>query len=447
MKAPGTTETRKLGMPIATSLVVGNVIGSGVFLLPASLGSYGGICIVGWLFTSAGGVLLAVVFSRLSRMMPAAGGPYAYTREGFGRFAGYLIAWGYWIGLWTGNAAIATALVSYLGVFWPALARTPALGATVCIAMIWLLAAVNIAGVRKAGILSLVTTILKVIPLLAIGIFGLAYLEPGHFTPFNRSGLSIPAAVSASAALTLWAFLGLESATVPANDVRDPRKTIPRATILGTAVSAVIYILATVSVMGIVPPEKLVSSNAPFSDAARAMWGGWAGYLIAGGAVISCFGALNGWTLLVSQVPLASARDGLFPSIFARVSRRGTPVAGIVISDVLISVLVILNFTKGLVGMFTFIILLATLTTLFPYVFCSVAELLMLMKDPRNAPRRLPRKLIAISIPTFVYALWAIGGSGRDAVFWGIILILAGMPFYVWIRWREVKRQLPQDTQ
>ena len=432
-------KSRQLGLAMTTALVVGNMIGSGIFLLPASLGSYGGISLVGWLFTSAGAIFLAIVFSRLSRILPEAGGPYAYTREGFGDFTGFMIAWGYWIGLWTGNAAIAVALVSYLGVFWPAVSSTPFLGAGVAIAIVWVFAAVNIKGVRSAGYVAVITTILKIIPLIAIALFGFFGLRAEHFTPFNLSDESAFSAISTTAALTLWAFLGLESATVPANNVQNPKRTIPRATIFGTLGAAVIYILATTAVMGTIPAQKLAGSTSPFADAASIMWGGWAGYFVAAGAVVSCIGALNGFQLLVGQVPLAAAQDGLFPAVFGRVSKNGTPAAGLVIGSVLISLLVIANFTKGLVDMFTFIILLATLTTLFPYVFCSVAELLISLKNKQNSFKENVGKILRVSIPAFLYSFWAIWGSGQDTVFWGILLLLAAIPFYIWIRWQKTK--------
>ena len=254
---------------MATSLVVGNMIGSGVFLLPATLAAYGGISIVGWLVTTVGALLLALVFARLSSLIPDAGGPYAYTRRGFGDFAAFLVAWGYWISIWTSNAAIAVAFVSYMTVFFPELATNGALAALVAIATIWLLSWINSAGVRNAGWVQLITAILKLVPLVVIATLGLLFFNADHFRPFNLSGGSNFSAVTATVALTLWAFLGLESATIPADNVRDPRRTIPRATILGTVAAALVYIFGTVAVMGIIPPAGLAASNAPFADAAR----------------------------------------------------------------------------------------------------------------------------------------------------------------------------------
>ena len=420
---------RRLGLWMATALVVGNMIGSGVFLLPASLGAYGGVSLLGWLFTSTGALLLAVTFARLARVLPKAGGPYAYTRAGFGDFAAFLVAWGYWVSVCAGNAAIAVAFVGYLGFFVPALSASPAAGAVAALGSIWLLTWVNARGVREAGGVQLVTTVLKLAPLIAIGTFGLVFLEWKNFAPFNVSGDSTFSAVSATAALTLWAFLGLESATIPAEDVERPDRTIPRATVIGTVIAAVVYVLSTVGVMGVIPPERLAGSTAPFADAASAMWGPWAAGLVAAGAAVSCFGALNGWILLQGQMPLAAAMDGLMPRVFGLVSRRGTPVASLVISSVLVTAMVATNYTKGLVAEFTFVILLATMTVLVPYVLSALALV-------RIAGRARPW-IAVVGLLAFVYSMWAILGTGREAILWGCALLAAGVPVYVWMARRR----------
>jgi APA family basic amino acid/polyamine antiporter len=425
-------EAPKVGLWIATALVVGNMIGSGVFLLPASLAPFGGISILGWLFTSAGAVVLALLMARLARMMPALGGPYAYTRRGLGDLPAFLVAWGYWISIWCGNAAISVAFVGYLAAFFPPLGQVPVLGAGTALAAIWLLTGVNAWGVKEAGVLQIWATVLKLLPLLALGTLGLFYVDTAHFSPFNARGGSPFSALTATATLTLWAFLGLESATVPADSVKDPRRTIPRATVIGTLLTAVVYILATVGVMGILPMETLARSTAPFSDAGTQVWGRWAGSLIAAGAAISAFGALNGWILLQGQMPRAAAEDRLFPPIFARLSRRGTPVAGLVITSVLITGLMALNYTASLVEQFTFIILLSTLSALIPYVFSSVAELAIFVRDRGAFSGERLAGASAIAILALIYSVWAIVGSGRETVFWGLLLLLAGVPFYWW---------------
>lgn len=432
-----TVKARKLGLWMCTALVVGNMIGSGIFLLPAALAAYGPISIAGWLATSTGAILLALIFGRLARLVPKTGGPYAYSREGFGDFAGFLIAWGYWIALWAGNAAVAVAFAGYLGYLIPAIGDNPLAGLAAALGAIWLLTWVNARGVSEAGMVQLITTVLKLLPLLVIAAVGLAYVDPGNFTPVNVSEESNAAAVAACAALTLWAFIGLESATVPAGDVDEPERTIPRATIIGTSVAAIVYIMVTVVALGVLPTADLRTSTAPLADVATVMWGALGGTFIAIAACISTFGTLNGFTLLTGQVPLGAARDNLFPPRFGRLSKAGTPVFALVVSNLLASVLIAMNFTKGLVDQFVFIILLATLATLVPYLFCALAELMIYITKGRTiAGKGRLAPVIGLAVAGFLYTAWAIYGAGQEVVFYGFLLLMAGVPVYVWLRWR-----------
>ena len=283
----------------------------------------------------------------------------------------------------------------------------------------------------------MVTTVLKVLPLLLIGIIGLGFVDTGKFTPANVSEDSTAAAIAACAALTLWAFIGLESATVPAGNVVRPERTIPRATILGTSLAAVVYILVTVVAFGVAPLAELKSSSAPLADVARIMWGALGGTFIAVAACISTFGTLNGFTLLTGQVPLGAARDKLFPPQFARLSKAGTPVFGLVVSSLLASLLIAMNFTKGLVDQFVFIILLATLTTLVPYLFCALAELMIYAKTGRTVAGKGLAPVVALAAVGFLYSAWAIYGAGQETVFYGFLLLMAGVPVYVWLNWHN----------
>ncbi len=420
---------RTIGFWTTVALVMGNMIGSGVFLLPASLAPYGGVSLLGWLVSTLGALLLALVFARLSRAAPATGGPYAYSRRAFGDLAGFLVAWGYWISMWCTNAALAVAGVGYLDPFLPSLVRSPATAAAMALAAIWLLSAVNLRGVREAGRVQSATTILKILPLAAVGIGGLFLFDASHFALADGGGRAILSGTTATATLTLWAFLGLESATIPASSVRDPARTIPRATIVGTALAAGIYVISTVGVMAVLPRAALAASTAPFSDAATVLAGEWAGAIVALGAAISCFGALNGWILLTGQLPLAIAADGLFPRVFGVVSARGVPARGIVIGGLFSTVLIAMNYSRQLVELFTFIILLATLSTLIPYVFSALAT--FLLPDEDGVPRRPGRAIVAAL--AFAYSLWAVGGAGAEVVYWGFLLLVAGLPVYVWV--------------
>jgi basic amino acid/polyamine antiporter, APA family len=421
-------QPRVLGFPAAVSIVMGNMIGSGVFLLPASLAAYRGLSLAGWAISAGGAVLLALVFARLARQLPATGGLYAYTRAAFGDLAGFLVAWGYWLSIVGTLAALAVAFVGYLDPFIPSVVRAPGAAAVLAIATVWIVIGVNIAGVGLAGRVQVVTTVLKLLPLAIVGIGGAWYFEAEAFvlpaTTTTPMGMQLLTVVT----LTLWAFLGLECATIPAGSVRNPARTIPLATVVGTVVTAVIYIVSTVGVMSLVPPDALATSTAPFADAAGQLLGVLGGQFVAAGAAISCFGALNGWALMAGQLPMAAAADGLFPSVFGHLSDRGTPARGMLVAGLLATMLVAMNYSRGLVALFTFIILLCTLSTLVPYVFCSLAVWLM-----PGQPR--PRGAAAVvSTFAFVYAMFAIGGAGADTVFYGFLLLLAGLPVFVWLR-------------
>lgn len=428
----------KIGLTTATALVTGNMIGSGIFLLPASLAVYGGISMLGWLFTTTGAILIAFVFSYLSKLIPATGGPYAYTKAGFGNFPAFLVAWGYWISIWCTNAALVIAFIAYLGVFFPVLTSEPVVGLATAIFTIWLLVWINSKGIKKGGAVQVVTTIIKLIPILLIIVFGMIFINMDHFTPFNLSDESDIGALGITAALTLWAFLGIESATIPAANVRDPQKNIPKATIIGTLISSAAYILSSFVILGMISPETLQQSTAPFSDAAAMIWGENARYLVAFGAAASCFGTLNGWTILLGQMPFAAAQDKLFPRLFKKQNSREVPIVGMVLSTCLVMLLVSMNYTESLVKQYEFIILLATLTCLVPYLF-SVAGFVIISVEKKLQYKSGFKSKLIIAFLAFAYSLWAVIGSGSEIVYYGFLLLMAGIPFYVLIQWNNNK--------
>lgn len=431
-----TSTNEKIGFWTCTSLVVGNMIGSGVFLLPSALAVYGGISLLGWLFSTLGAFVLAILFSYLSKAMPSVGGPYAYTREGLGEFAGFLVAWGYWVSIWCANAAITVAFISYLSVFFPILATSNLAAVLTGLGAIWLLTWVNSRGVKTAGNVQIVTSILKLCPLVLIAFFGIFYIDWQHFTPFNRSTETNLSAITSTATLTLWAYLGMESATIPADNVENPEKNIPRATIFGTAIAAFVYIFGTIAVMGLISPEVLQNSAAPFADAAAKMWGETARQWVALGAIISTFGALNGWILMQGQVPLAMSKDKLLPSVFGRENSKSIPIIGLVLSSILISILMSMNFSKSLSEQFKFMILLSTLTVLIPYLFSAAAFVLILKKQKIEIAKERMFKL-SIAFLAFSYSLWAIVGSGAEVAYWGFILLMLGVPIFIMMKYKN----------
>ena len=439
MSAPGREQPvpRKLGFWMCLALVVGNVVGSGVYLLPASLAPLGRSVFAGWLVTAVGALALGVVFAALSRELRGNGGPYAATRAAFGPLAGFVVAWGYWVSIWVGNVTIATGAVSYTSALVPWIASVPGAAAVVTVAVVWLLTFVNCFGVRAVGWVQAVTTVLKSLPLVVVPLAVLLRLRPEWLTTLAAAPAITLDGTSAAATLALWAVVGFESGTVPADKVEDPARTIPRSTLAGTLISTLLCALACSAVMLVVPSERLAVSNAPFADAARVLFGEGAAVAVAALAAVSAYGALNGWILLQGELPYQMAKDGVFPRAFARSSRRGAPVFALVSTSLLITLLVLANSGRSLVDVFTFMALLSTTANLVAYLACSLA-LLALVR--RREIRQRAGAYAAVALLGAGYSLWAIAGAGWMTILWGAVLILVALPVY-WLMRRSPPRQ------
>ncbi len=421
----------KLGLWTSTSLVVGNMIGAGVFMMPATLAGFGGISLIGWVCSAIGAFFIAKVFAHLSKLLPAAdGGPFAYSQKGLGDFAGFLVAWGYLVSVWCTNAAITVSFVSALSTFIPALASNTSLAIVTGLATIWFLTWINSLGIVTSGRVQLITTILKIVPIILIGLVGLFYIHWENFLPFNSSGTSTIAAITATTTLTFFAFLGIECATIPSGSVANSAATVAKATTLGTLIATVVYILSTVSIMGMIPAAQLKNSVTPFADAAVLIWGHGAEYWVSAGVAIAAFGALNGYILIQGQLPYAVAKDKLFPQLFTRKNKNGVPVLGVVISSVFVSLFMCMNYTKGLVEQFKFLILMTTSTILIPYIFCTASYIILRFKLPFKSNQFSIAALLLVTM-TFVFCLWIMLGLGQETVFWGFFLTMSAVPIYV----------------
>jgi len=292
---------------------------------------------------------------------------------------------------------------------------------------------VNWYGIRASGWVQSVTTVLKVLPLAAVGMLGLRVLSGAQVAAASSIPISA-SGVTAAATLTLWAMLGLESATIPADKVANPSRTIPAATLLGTVITACVCALACTTVLLLVPPATLAQSNAPFVDLAVQYWGAGAGKLLAVFASISAFGALNGWILLQGELPSAMARRGEFPGIFARQSARGTPGFALCFGSALVTGLILANYQKSMVSLFTFMILLSTTACLVLYAVCALALLRLQWTDQLAGARTGTIPLAVVGSIATAYSLWAIIGAGLEAVLWGAALLVLGVPLYFWIK-------------
>jgi basic amino acid/polyamine antiporter, APA family len=318
------------------------------------------------------------------------------------------------------------------------------MAAVLTLGAIWAVVLINLRGVKEAGFFAELMTYSKLIPFGAVAIIGLFYVDPSHFSTFNASGKPLFSATAALTPLTMFAYLGLESATVPAGDVKDPERTIPRSTILGIVTATLLYVLGTIAVMGIVPREQLVKSVAPFSDAAQIIWGPWGATAISIAVILSSIGALNGWTLLMGQVPMAAARDGLFPSIFSRMSQQGVPAIGIMLSATLATILVIIQAagTSGFQSFYSLVVGLSTMAAVIPYAFCAMATGLI---AAHGASAMAPR-LTIIEIIAFIFAVFTLYGCGAEAVLYGVVLLVLGIPVYVWQRRRASEQTQPSEA-
>ncbi|ARX87601.1 transporter [Streptomyces alboflavus] len=335
------------------------------------------------------------------------------------------------------NAALAVAAVGYLDVLIPVADHKW----SACLAALTLQllpALANFAGTRYVGAVQLIATVLKFLPLLLVAFGGLFFFDSANLGPFQAGDESPVGAVSASAAILLFSYLGVESAAVSAGEVRDPRRNVGRATVLGTLGAALVYLLGTLAVFGTVAHDKLVASSAPFSDAVNVMFGGsWGGTAVALAALVSMVGALNGWTLLSAQTPYAAARDGLFPSAFAR-KRRGVPTVGVLVTVVLASLLTVYNYTAGSAGVFEVLVLVTTFTATVPYLLATAAQIYFLAsgQGERVHRGRLVRDAVLAAL-AFGFSMWLVAGAGYAAVYQGVLFLFVGVLVYAWMAARK----------
>jgi APA family basic amino acid/polyamine antiporter len=425
---------KSLGFWRTWAVAVGTMIGSGIFLMPAVLAPYGMNSMWGWVLSGAGILFIAFSLGSLASRVPKIGGPYAYTREAFGDLPGFFIAWGYWCSYWSGVATVAVAVVGYAGIFLPFIGDSPVNGAICAIIALWIFTWINLRGVRTAGIVQLVTTILKLLPLIVVAGAGIYAGDFASIPASNPNNEPLPLLIASVAMLTMWSYVGVEAATVPAGDVIDPEKTIPRALIAGALTGTVIYIAATLGVMAMIPSEQLAASASPFADAASILFGPWGAKLVALGAIVSILGALNSNVMIAGQMPRAVALDGLFPRQFSQLNARGAPAFGLIISAILATILIVMNYSQGLVAAFTAMALLSTLTTLVPYLASTAADLVLRRREAGGVWSAVSPSGAAIAVIGLVFSLFVIVGSGLKVILSGAVLLLAGAPIYYWSR-------------
>lgn len=400
---------------------VGTMIGSGIFMMPAVLAPYGGLSFGGWLLTATGSIMIALAIGRLAGRTTRSGGIPVYVENAIGGLPAFLVTWLYWTGCWTSNAGLAIAFVGYFIVLAPGVGAEPIYQILVALAAIWTLTLVAMRGSRDAGFVQLLLTLLKLSPLALIVGFALFAGKAENLPALNPTAEDPMKVLSITALATMYAFLGLEIGAVPAGNVRDPQRTGPRAVVFGTITAAAVYISATAAVMALVPAETLAKSTSPFADAARGL-GEWAPLIVTVGALISVAGALNGSIFVTGQVPMAAAFDGQAPKVLGKLNRKEAPWVALVFSSVLATILLVMNYSRGLSGAYVFVLTMATLTTLVPYLVCGLIELRHSWRSARG--------WALVGLVAAVYCLFAIYGSGFEVMAWCIVLAAAGVPVY-----------------
>jgi APA family basic amino acid/polyamine antiporter len=433
---------RALGFWICLALVMGNTIGTGIFLLPAALAPYGANAVAGWLVTIAGCLCLAQVFAALARALPEASGPYDYIRPALGAPAAFFVMWSYWISTWVTNAAVAIGAVSYLSSVAPGFFAPFYAGPLTAVAFVILFTFIATRGAKASGEVQVATTVLKLLPLIAVValaavVWGGEGEAAGGLAPMPLQ----PSSVAAAATLTLWAMLGFESATVPSGRIRDPQRTVARATLVGTLLVGAVYLLVTWAVFLLLPTEEAARSSAPLADLIGRYWGPGLANLIALFAAISALGALNGWVFLQGEVPLTLARGGIFPAAFARLNRAGTPYVGHMIGCGLSCALIATNLSRGMAALFEFMILLATVATLVLYLLAALSALVLRTRGTLRGGA-----VIATATAGTLFALWTFYGAGLEATLWGLALLLSGLPVFLIMRRNLLRNRIVEAT-
>jgi len=435
---------RQIGAGLAVMLVAGNMIGSGVYLLPASLAAVGSSSVLGWIAGAVGALVLAAMFAVLGRLKPSPDGLIAYAAEGVHPAAGFTAQIAYWTSCWVGNAAIALALVGYLAVFFPAMAGSTAT-TLVAVGAVWLAVVANLFGPRLVARLGGLTLIVGLAPILAATVLGFLAFDAELFAAsWNPRGLSPTGSLAASLAVVFWAFLGLECANAAAAVVRRPERNVPIAALGGVTLAAVVYLAATVAVFGVLPAGELARSTAPFADVVGRLAGAGAAGLVAACAMAKAAGTLGGWVLVTAQTSRSAAEKGLWPHALSSVDPTRTPVRDLLVAGVLTSAAVLASASPTLGGRFAALIEWSVVLTASVYVLSALA-LLRWTPEIADPGRRLATRALAVAALLFCAALIAL--AGRSSSVPALMIVAATLPVWLAMRaWRGRRRVPPAAT-
>ncbi|MGL5768319.1 MAG: histidine-histamine antiporter [Plesiomonas shigelloides] len=426
------SQAHKIGVLALTLVTASNMMGSGVFMLPTNLAGIGSISIYGWLITIVGVMSLALVFAKTSLINPKDGGIVAYANDAFGPFIGFQSTICYWISAWIGNVALLVAGVGYLSFFFPEL-KDPTIGSITAICILWAFIALASFGANVATKAQSFTALCGLIVILGVGLVGWAWFNPQTYSQvYNGTGGSNMHAILSAASIALWGFLGVESAVVASGQVKDPEKTVPKATVNGLLITSVCYVGSCAVIMGIVPHEVLIKSPAPFAAAAQYMFGPMAGNIASALSIIACFGSISGWLILQSEAPKAGAKSGLFPKFFGEVNKNNVPMKSLIFTGVLMSIVLLMTASPNLADQFQIIILMSVFASLLPYMYAIIALPIIMAAKKLDTGRKFYVYALLTALG-MIYSIFALLGSGNDSIFWGVVMLLCTIPLYSFV--------------
>jgi putrescine:ornithine antiporter len=434
--------SKKMGLMGLTTLVAVNMMGSGIIMLPASMAQLGAVSLLSWVVTAIGSMAIAYSFAQLGVLCPRSGGMSAYSEEAHGKSSFFMASFLYYLSLAIGNVAIAISAVGYLTPFFPWLGTGAVPLFVGVVGLIWLTTLANFGGPRITGQIGTVTVWGVIIPVGMLCIIGWFYFKPDVFAAaWNPNNMAVGDAIAASIPLTLWAFLGMESAAQNSDAVENPKKNVPLACMLGTMGAAVVYILSTTVIQGIVPNAELANSTAPFAVVYAQMFNPTIGKIIMALAVLACVGSLLGWQFTLSQTAKYTADGRMFPKFFSKVSAKNAPIIGMVVAGVIQTLMAVSTMSPDATAQFNKLVNLAAVTNIVPYIL-SISALMVVMYKAKTVTHKFRTNLIAVFVAIF-YSIYALYASGMEAVMGGTIVMMIGYLLYGFIAKRFVGQEAP----
>lgn len=427
-------KSNKIGVVQLTILTMVNMMGSGIIMLPTKLAEIGTISIVSWLVTAVGSTALAYAFAQCGMFSKKSGGMGGYAEYSFGKAGNFMANYTYGESLVIANTAIAISAVGYGSELFGA-TLSPLSIALWTIFTLWLATVLNFGGARITGNISSFTIWGVIIPVVGISIIGWKWFDGSMYVnSWNPHNVPTFEAIGVSISMTLWAFLGLESACANADAVENPEKNVPIAVLGGTLGAAVIYIVSTNVIAGIVPNLELANSTAPFGLAFAHMFDETVGKVIMVLMVMSCFGSLLGWQFTIAQVFKSSAEEGYFPAFFKKVTSKDAPVVGMITITALQTLLSLMTISPSLNKQFNVLVDLAVVTNVIPYLL-SMAALAVLLKEENVAPQKYKTTVFVAFIGS-LYSIYALYAAGEQAMLYGSIVTFIGWTLYGFVSYK-----------